>query len=620
MGIHQTSAVERLLRTVLVPIFLVTGAIVISAFFFPNIVGSLMAGKVWLIVSLVFFGSGLGYVAVLPGSIDEPTDVTGADYLLQVRRRSLRETLRGFFRSQDTVAFGVVIGAFSLFFGLQLFIPERAGGAVTAVQGFLLEDVGLLFLVIMLMAVVFAGYLLLGPWGDIVLGGPEATPTYTYPTYFTLFFTAGIAAGIIFWGPAEALFHYQTPPPYFGAAPESSAAMGSAMTYSFFHWGISAWTAYVVLGLPIAYFVHQQGAPLRVSTILTPFLGLDGLDSVWGKLVDIMAIFATIGGIATSVALVSQQFLTGITYQWGVEMGDLGPILFVGGLSAIFVLSASTGVDRGIRRIAGINIVLFLIFVVMLALLGPLRAVVGQGTAAMGSYVINFVPMSLYVGSEWVANWTVWNWVWWFSWAPFAGLFLAALSRGRRIRTVVFTGVVATSAAAMVWFLLFGGTALSVQHSGQADILGTVAAWGGSEAVAAYPILSALPLSQLFFFVFLALIVVFITTSADTSTLVVAILASPQGKAPTAWSVLFWGVFQGGVAIAVLLVGGASSLQSLAVFTGGPFAILTVVAMVGLSLTLYGNEGDRRSIIRIGLDKFPTLRTTMDDETLRDKP
>jgi choline-glycine betaine transporter len=599
MAFHHTSALERALRKVLVPIFLVSGAVVISAFFFPTIVGSMFSGKVWLIVSLVFFGSGLGYVAVLPGQIDEPSGLDGPDYLLKVRRLSLRETISGFLANQDKAAFGVVIGVFVIFFGLQLLVPEQTLTTINTVQAFLLTELGVLFLGIMLLSVVFAGYLLLGPWGEIKLGGAEATPTYTYPTYFTLFFTAGIAAGIIFWGPAEALFHYQTPPPFFDAAPESGAAIQSAMTYSLFHWGISAWTAYVVIGLPIAYFVYEKGAPLRVSAILTPFLGVEGLDSIWGKIVDIMAIFATIGGIATSVALVSRQFLTGITYQWAVEMGGLGPILFVGGLSLIFILSASTGVARGIRRIAGINIFLFVVFAVMLAVVGPFGSVVDQSTQSLGSYAINFVPMSLYSGPAWVSNWTVWNWVWWFSWAPFAGLFLAALSRGRRIRTVVFTGVVATSAAAMVWFLLFGGTALSVQHTGQADILGTIGEWGGSEAVAAFPILSALPLSQLLIFVFLALIVVFITTSADTSTLVVAILASRIGVAPTVWSIGFWGVFQGGVAIAVLLVGGASNLQSVAVFTGGPFAVLTVVAMVGLAQTLYREEGGHRSIIRV---------------------
>lgn len=619
MGIHQTSALERALRKVLVPIFLVTGAVVISAFFFPNIVGSLMMGKVWLVVSLVFFGSGLGYVAVLPGQIDEPSETTGADYLLKVRRLSLRDTLSGYFATQDQTAYAVVIGVFSLFFGLQIFVPDQALSAVNAVQSFLLNELGLLFLAIMLLSVVFAGYLLFGPWGEIILGGPDATPAYTYPTYFTLFFTAGIAAGIIFWGPAEALFHYQTPPPFFDATPQSGAAIQSALTYSLFHWGISAWTAYVVIGLPIAYYVYEKGAPLRVSTILTPFLGIEGLDSVWGKLVDIMAIFATIGGIATSVALVSQQFLTGITYQWGVEMGDFGPILFVGGLASIFILSASTGVSRGIRRIAGINILLFIIFALFLAVVGPFDTVVNRGTEALGTYAINFVPMSLYSGPDWVSNWTVWNWVWWFSWAPFAGLFLAALSKGRRIRTVVFTGVVATSAAAIVWFLLFGATALNVQHTGQADILGTIGEWGGSEAVAAFPILSALPLSQLLIFVFLGLIVVFITTSADTSTLVVAILASRIGEAPTVWSIGFWGVFQGGVAIAVLLVGGASSLQSLAVFTGGPFAVLTVVAMVGLAMTLYREEGDNQSLIRVVLEKVPTISGNLDSQSLREQ-
>ncbi|MFW6449244.1 MAG: BCCT family transporter, partial [Halobacteriota archaeon] len=443
----------------------------------------------------------------------------------------------------------------------------------------------------MLVAVVTCLVLLVSPWGSIRLGGPDAEPTYTLPVYFTMFFTAGIAAGIVFWGPAEALFHYDAPPPYLEASARSEGVITGALMYSLFHWGFSAWSAYLIVGLPIAYAVFQRGAPLRVSAILSPFLGVENLDHPLGKLVDVLAIFATIGGIATSVALVSQQFLTGIDFQWGVATGDVGPVVFVAGLTAVFVISAQSGVHRGIRRIANVNIILFAFVGLLLLALGPRDVLLSNGAAAIGEYGVNILPLSLEFGDQWVADWTVWNWVWWFSWAPFAGLFVAALSRGRTIRTVVLTGFVATSLATMVWFLIFGSVALELQHTGQVDVLGAIAA-GGSEAVAAFPVLSALPLSELLIFLLLAMIIVFMTTSADTSTLVVSVLSTRAGDAPTPGSIGFWGTFQGLVAVAVMLTGGEAALQTAAVLLGGPIAIIAVIAIAGLLLELVRDGRD----------------------------
>ncbi|MDY6819535.1 MAG: BCCT family transporter [Halobacteriales archaeon] len=612
MATDGTSVVERFLRKTLVPIGTISGVIVISGFFFPEFVGAAVSGETWLVLALLFFGSSLGYLAVLPTDEESEDPQSGVQYMLQIRRTEWTGLIKQFFERQDSILLGVPVVVFALFFVIQVIAPATAVGAVNAVRDFLLQDVGWVFLGVMFVAVLYCLFLLVGPWGEIKLGGPEVEPTYTYPTYFSLVFTAGIAAGIVFWGPAEALFHYQHPPPYFDTEPRSQGAIVGALTYALFHWGLSAWSAYTVIGVPVAYFVYQRDAPLRVSTILTPFLGVDNLDSAWAKLVDTLAIFATIGGIATSVALVSQQFLTGIQFQWGVNAGSLGPLLFVGGLTLIFVLSTITGVHRGIRRIAGLNIALFGLFGVLLLAVAPRSFIFEQSTKAVGSYITNFVGMSLFFGGEWVSNWTVWNWSWWFSWAPFAGLFLAALSRGRRIRTVVITGVVATSAATMVWFLLMGATSLQIQRSGTADILGAIAARGGSEAVAGFPIFTALPLSELLMFFFLALIVVFITTSADTSTLIVSVLATEMELAPTASIIGFWGAFQGCVAVAVLLVGGGQTLQAVAVLTGGPFAILSVVALVGLTLTFRRREESHRSPLRKLWERLPTIETHHD--------
>jgi choline/carnitine/betaine transport len=598
MSTTETDPVEASLRRVLVPVCALSGAFVVAGFFFPWLVGSVVSGQGWLVVSLLFFGSGLAYLALLPVAEDtEEETAPGAPYLLRIRHLSLRESARTFLGRQDPVTFGVPVVVLALFFAARLAAPTGTAVVVEAAKDVVIRELGWLFIGAMALSVVYVLVLLVGPWGEIRLGGPDAEPNYTYPTYFAMVFTAGIAAGIVFWGPAEALFHYRSPPPFLGAAPASDAAVVGALTYTLFHWGFSAWSAYLVVGLPIAYFTYQRGAPLRVSAVLTPFLGVDGLDGRAGRLVDVLAVFATIGGVATSVAFVGQQFLAGIGFQWDVSVGGLGPVLFVSGLVVVYGISAESGVQRGIRRIAGVTLVLFGLFALLLVGVGPRTFVLERGTVATTRYLADFVPMSLYLDGEWVANWTVWNWAWWFSWAPFAGLFLAALSRGRRVRTVVVTGVVAPALATMVWFLLFGGTSLYLQHTGAADVLATVEAYGGSEAVAGFPVFAALPLGRLLTFLFLALIVVFIVSSADTSTLVVAILATRRGLAPTTGSVVFWAVVQGVVAVSVLVVGGGETLQAAAVLTGGPFAVVSVVALVGLTATFRRHEGGHRTVL-----------------------
>jgi glycine betaine transporter len=610
MPTRGVGVVERLIRTALLPVCVLAGVVVAAGFFFPWIVGAVVSGRGWLVVALLFFGSGLAYLALLP--VEEEEDADPAMALLYVRRVAVRNWATGFLGRQDPVTFGVPAVAFVLFVLARVLAPDATVALVETARTAAFGGAGWVFRVAMFLAVAYCFLLLFGPWGRIKLGGPDAEPTYTYPTYFAMVFTAGIAAGIVFWGPAESLFHYRTPPPLVDAPPRSDGAVVGALAYALLHWGVSAWSAYLVIGLPIAYYVHRRGAPLRVSTMLAPLLGVDGLDRPVARAVDVLAVFATIGGVATSVAFVGQQFLAGIGFQWDVSLGSAGVLLFVVGLVAIYGVSAESGVRRGIRRIAGLNLALFALVVVLLVGVGPRGFLLDAGTAALGRYVGTFVPMSLASGGEWGIEWTVWNWSWWFSWAPFAGLFLAALSRGRRIRTVVFTGVVATSVASGLWHLLLGGTSLYVQHTGRVDVLAAVAESGGSEAVAGFPTIAALPFGRLLLFLFLALVVVFIVTSADTSTLVVAILTTRRGAAPTTGSIVFWAVFQGLVAVSVLLVGGGASLQTAAVLTGGPFALLSLVSLVGLTVTLYRHEGDRAPFV-------DRIRVAADDR-FRDSP
>lgn len=494
--------------------------------------------------------------------------------------------LDSFREEMDRTVTGVTLGVLLLFVALRFAFPQRmAMDIIPAVRTTMLDTMGWLFLGLMVAFVLFALIVIFGPWAGIRLGGPDASPSYSYPAYFAMFFSAGIAAGIVFWAPAEALFHYGSPPPFVGAAAETPGAAQGALTAVFFHWGISAWSAYVAVGVPIAYYAYNRGAPLRVSTLLTPFLGPDGLDHPLAKAIDVLAVFATIGGVGTSVGFVGNQFLSGVQYQWGAQTGTLDTFIVVAGITVVFTVSVVTGVKRGIRRISGVNVSLFAVALVAILIAGPTGYILSSGGRAALEYVrgfptTSFAPLLDSGGGDWYNAWTLFYWVWWFSWAPFAGLFLASISRGRTLRTVAATGVFAAAAATLAWFAVVSGTALGVQTSGAADILGAIGESGYE--IAGFPLLAALPFGELLVFLFMTLIVTWIVTSADTSTLTVAILATETRVAPGTASRVFWALLQGAFGFGLIVIGGGNALQSAAVITGGPFGVIALVGVVGL--------------------------------------
>jgi len=502
-----------------------------------------------------------------------------------------------FVTEMDRAVTGATLGTLALFVVLWLTMTETMReGIIPGVRTAMLDTLGPVFLLLMIGFVLFAVVIIVGPWGGIRLGGPGASPTYSYPAYFAMFFSAGIAAGIVFWAPSEVLFHSASPPPFVAAEAGTAAAADGALRTVFFHWGISAWAAYVAIGIPIGYYAYNRGAPLRVSTLLLPFIGKENLSHPLAKLVDVLAVFATIGGIATSVGFVSNQFLSGVQYQWGAQTTGLDTFLLVAGLTAIFTISAATGVKHGIRRISGLNATLFLVLAVLTLVLGPTAYILTNGSVALVGYLAGFIQMSVagFGGGSWFHSWTLFYWVWWFSWAPFAGLFLAAISRGRTLRTVAATGVFATAGATLAWFVIISSTALQLQTSGAADILAVINDVGYE--VAGFPLFGALPLGELLLFIFMALIVTWIVTSADTSTLTVAILATKPSTAPGTESRLFWGLLQGGVGFGIVVLGAGQGLQSAAVITGGPFGLIALVGIVGLAMEFYRTDTEGRSI------------------------
>ncbi|WP_101294785.1 BCCT family transporter [Halegenticoccus soli] len=498
-----------------------------------------------------------------------------------------------FLEEIEPTVFAFGAGITLLFVAVFALNPTAAANIVAGANEFVLAHFNWAFLIVMLGFVLFLGYLIVGPWGNLRLG--DDPPEFSYLSYFAMMYSAGLAAGIVFWGPAEALLHYSSVPPLYDVPNESAAAMPIAIQYSLFHWSVTQWSCFTVMGLGIGYFVYNRGAPLRVSAVLTPFLGADNVDGFWGKLIDTLAVFATLGGVATSLGFIGSQFLTGLQYQWGIQLGDAGTIAVITGMTVIFTASLLLGVDRGIRRLSNFNMAMFAVLMVGTLVLGPTWFILELGTQAMGGFIDDFFQMSLFThasqGGEWSNAWTVFYWAWPLAWSPFAGLFIARISRGRSVREVAFTGIGATAMATIPWFVVLGGTGIWVQHTGVANVLGPITNPQLGEAVSGYVLFGALPFGQLLLFGFLVLVTTFFVTSADSSTLAVSMMTTGGEEHPSSINRIFWAVLQGAVASILMVIGGAEALQSAAIITGGPFAVVCTVTVLGLVKTFSDQYG-----------------------------
>jgi len=506
--------------------------------------------------------------------------------------------IRAFLDEIDPIPF--VVGALVtlVFVGVAALRTDWMSEQLNAAFSVFGEGLAWMYLASMMLLLVIGVYLMVSEYGRIKLGDGE--PEYSYFSYVAMFFSAGLSAGIVFFGPVESLLHYSTPPALFAGGVEAGteAAMVPALAYSVFHYGVHAWGGYLAIGIPVAYYVYNHGMPIRTSTALAPLLGRDNLDGVVGKTVDTLAVVATLGGIATGLGFIATQLLSGVTYRTGIQFGDVETVLAVVGITVIFTVSLVAGVDRGIRRLSDFNIVMMLVLLAAAFVFGPTLSVLNTGIASAGTYLQNFAQMSLFTGvgtdggASWSSFWTVFYWSWWIAWAPFVGLFLARISKGRTIREVLFTALVTMTGVSFVWFTMVGGTSMWLQNSGAVDILTAVDQFGNG--VAGYVLFESFVLGDLWGAIFLILVITFFATSADSSTLAVAFLTTGGKEDPSSINRIFWGVLQGIIASILIVLGGADALRSSVIVTGAPFAIICVAAFLFF-------------LVRIGKDSTPLI-------------
>ncbi|SFG86603.1 choline/carnitine/betaine transport [Halopelagius inordinatus] len=495
--------------------------------------------------------------------------------------------------------------------------PSTVENGISSLNSSMLGAFNWALLLIVFLIVLFLLFLIVGPWGSIKFG--DESPEYSFFSFFSMLYSAGFAAGVVFWGPTEALFYYANPSPLFDGVQGSSAeAMTIAVQQTLFHWALPQLAVFTIMGIAIGYFAYNyENVPLRVSSALTPIIGAENLDGPVAKVVDILAVFATIGGVATSLGFIGSQFVTGLDYQWGISMGNIGILLVVTFMTLLFTTSMVLGVDKGIRRLSNFNMILFVVLMFSTFIVGPTMFLVLLGTQAFGGMITDFVSMSLFTGAgamgggnpeptNWMNAWTVFYWAWALSWSPFAGLFIARISKGRTVREVAFTGIVATSAATIPWFTFVGGTAVWAQHNGIADFAAVISGEAGAE-VSGFILFEALnltlnvggasmslPVGTLLMYMFLILVTTFFVTSADSSTLAVSMMTTGGKARPSTINRIFWGVVLGMTAAILMILGGtgsANTLQQAAIITGTPFAFVCFLAMLSLIKDFGSNYG-----------------------------
>ncbi len=428
---------------------------------------------------------------------------------------------------------------------------------------------------------IFLLVLAVSRFGAIRLGSDDARPDYSNITWFTMLFAAGIGTILMFWGVAEPISHFSRPP-FPGVEPGSDEAASRAMTLAIYHFGLHTWTIFALPGLAIGYFAYRHNLPMRISSLFYPLLG-ERIHGPWGWTVDVIAVLGTLFGVATSLGLGTLQLNSGLHYLFGVPVSGQVQVLLITAIAGIAAISVALGLDRGVRRLSQINIGLAMLLLLFMAVVGP-GVLIAEGIVeTLGSYFHTLPWLAFWTqafqDSDWQQRWTVFYWAWTISWAPFVGIFIARISRGRTIREFVAGVLLAPSAFTLVWFGVFGLSAIEVEMSGAVALAEQV---HRDPSVAIFAMLEAFPLTQLASGLSVIIIVIFFTTSADSASLVIDMLSRRDDQPSRVRQRIFWAATQGAVAGTLLLAGGLVALQNVITALGLPFCVLLLFMAVAL--------------------------------------
>ncbi len=467
--------------------------------------------------------------------------------------------------------------------GVSFFFSEDIITVFTAFQRSASDNAGWFFILATNVFVAAGLYFALSKYGRIRLGGEKAKPEFSTFSWFSMLFSAGIGIGLLFYGVAEPMSHFATPPLPVANEPE---AVRQAMLYTFLHWGFHGWGPYVVIGLALAFFTYNRGLPLTVRSLFYPLLG-ERINQWPGSAIDVIAVVATLFGLATTLGIGVQQVAAGLDYLFGVSNNTTTHIVLITLITLAATTSVVLGLDKGVRFLSVFNMRLSIVFLLAILVLGPTVYLLNGFVQNTGHYFNNLFTVGTwaeaYTGASWQNGWTIFYWAWWISWSPFVGIFIARVSKGRTVREFVLGVLLVPSLLIFLWMSVFGGTALYMQMNGTADIATAVQA---DISTSLFVMLEELPWSSITSFVGIILVTIFFVTSSDSGSLVIDSITSGGKLDAPVGQRIFWALLEGAVAAALLFAGGLKALQSVVISAGLPFAIIILFVIYSLAIGL----------------------------------
>jgi len=465
-----------------------------------------------------------------------------------------------------------------------LTMPSEAKAMLEAAKSFSINNFDWFFMSASNVFILFCFALMLLPTGKIRIGGKEATTEFSTVSWFAMLFAAGMGIGLMFWSVAEPVAYYTdwwgTP---LNSPPKTPEGAQMAMAGTMFHWGFHPWAIYGVVGLSLAFFAFNKGMPLTIRSAFYPIFG----ERVWGRLgdlIDILAVLATIFGLATSLGLGAQQASSGLNFLFGTEDNTTTQILIIIAITSVAIISVIRGLEGGVKVLSNLNMLLAVTLLIFVLLAGPTLTLLSYiGSTGLG-YLENIIPLSNWIGREddkFFHGWTVFYWAWWVSWSPFVGLFIARISKGRTVREFISAVLIVPVLVTLVWMSVFGGSAIEQTTNN----IGQLANGLSSASLAMFQMLENLPLAEIASFIAIILVLVFFTTSSDSGSLVIDSITAGGKLDPPVPQRVFWAVMEGAIAIALLYGGGKealSALQAGAIATGLPFTLVLIVMCVSL--------------------------------------
>lgn len=455
--------------------------------------------------------------------------------------------------------------------------PDTLQSISASAQTFISNKFGWYYLILVTLLVLFCVFIIFTPYGKIKLGKADEKPEFTTLSWFAMLFSAGMGIGLVFWGAAEPIYHYAVNAPT--AETGTAAAIKESMQFVYFHWGVHAWAIYAIVALVLAYFKFRHDRPGLISATLYPIFG-DRVNGLLGKVIDTLAVFATIVGVATTLGFGAVQINGGLSYLTGIPNSFTSQLIIIGVVTVLFMISAWTGISKGIKYLSNANIGLAGFLFIAMFILGPTIYILNMFTDTIGSYLTNLLAMSFRIAPlnpenrEWINNWTIFYWAWWISWSPFVGIFIARVSRGRSIREFLVGVLLVPSIVGFLWFSAFGISAINLQQNGIADIssLATEEALFGT--------FQNYPFGTVLSVVAIILIGTFFVTSADSATFVLGMQTTHGSLNPGTNVKLTWGITQSAMAAVLLYTGGLQALQNVLILAALPFSIIMILMTV----------------------------------------